>query len=229
MTSKHIKTPKHLKTSQRSASPPIWQITVGVLGLILIFWAVFSLRLITPPQDDTVCSPTTADVAPSNAEDFATDVDGVPVAAETLVLYPEHPALGDSIGTITLPTLNLSWPIFEGTTEEQLSQGVGHFVGSVLPGVRDNSVLSGHRNTVFGTLGDLELGDDILVSTSAGIFTYEVREFQIVEKSSLEVIVPTETAVLTLTTCYPFVTPFPTTQAFIVSADLVNSSLTRTP
>ena len=215
--------------AHREPTRPLVPVLLAVVGLFVIAWAVFSLRLTTPPQDDTVCSPTTADVAPSNSEDFATDVDGVPVAAKPIVLYPEYPALGDNIGTITLPTLDLSWPIFEGTTEEQLSQGVGHFVGSVLPGVRDNSVLSGHRNTVFGTLGDLELGDDILVSTSAGIFTYQVREFQIVEKTSLDVIVPTETAVLTLTTCYPFVTPFPTTQAFIVSADLVDSRLTRTP
>jgi len=88
----------------------------------------------------------------------------VEVVAEPIVnLYSEHPALDDRIGSITLPSLDLSWPIFEGTTETQLAKGVGHFVGSVPPGIRDNSVLSGHRTSVFGRLGELEISDLIMV------------------------------------------------------------------
>jgi sortase A len=148
------------------------------------------------------------------------------VTAEPIVnLYSEHPALDDRIGSITLPSLDLSWPIFEGTTETQLSKGVGHFVGSVLPGIRDNSVLSGHRTSVFGRLGELEISDLIMVRTSAGDFTYRVREFKVVLRTDRTVIVPTSTAVLTLTTCYPFDSPVATTEAFIVSADLIDSRL----
>lgn len=209
--------------AHRKPTRPVFPIILGVLGLAVIAWGVFSLRLTTPPQDPAVCSPLTVDVNPSSVEDFSpliTESD-----PEHRALYPEHPQLGDNIGTITLPTLDLSWPIFEGTTEEQLTLGVGHFVGSVLPGVQDNSVLSGHRNTVFGRLGELGAEDEILVSTSAGVFTYEVREFRVVEKTDRSVIVPTETAVLTLTTCYPFKSLVATTQAFIVSSDLVTSAL----
>jgi sortase A len=142
------------------------------------------------------------------------------------VSYTTTPARGDRIGTITLPTLDLNWPIYEGTTEAELSQGVGHFIDSVLPGIRDNTVLSGHRTTVFGRLGELAEGDLIHVGTSAGEFTYQVREFRIVPRTSLDVIVPTTTAVLTITTCYPFYSLIKTTEAFIVSADLVASQLT---
>lgn len=209
--------------AHRKPTWPVFPIILGVVGLAIITWGVMSLRLTTPPQDPAVCSPLTVDVNPSSVEDF------VPLITrsdpEHRALYPEHPELGDNIGTLTLPTLDLSWPIFEGTTEEQLQLGVGHFVGSVLPGVQDNSVLSGHRNTVFGRLGELSPKDQILVSTSAGVFTYEVREFRIVEKTDRSVIVPTDTAVLTLTTCYPFVSLVATTQAFIVSSDLVTSAL----
>jgi len=141
--------------------------------------------------------------------------------APALILYPTIPATGDKIGTITLPTLDQSWPIYQGTTEDQLAQGVGHFIGSVLPGIRDNSVLSGHRTTVFGRLGELAEGDLINVSTSAGDFTYRVREFRIVPRTSRDVIVPTPSAVLTLTTCYPFDSVGTTTDAFVVSADLI--------
>lgn len=214
------KNPAHRKPTR-----PVVPVILGVAGLAVITWGAFSLRLTTPPQEPAICSPFTADVAPSTTESFLPNSPELPL--EPLALYPDHPEVGDNIGTITLPTLDLSWPIFEGTTEEQLTLGVGHFVGSVLPGVQDNSVLSGHRNTVFGRLGELSTEDEILVRTSAGVFTYQVREFQIVEKTDRTVIVPTKSAVLTLTTCYPFVSAVPTSQAFIVSSDLVHSALAR--
>jgi sortase A len=134
--------------------------------------------------------------------------------------YANYPRAGARIGTITLPTLKLSWPIYQGTTDSELAKGVGHYAKSVLPGQNDNSVLSGHRTTVFNKLGQLKRGQLILVKTSAGTFTYKVRAFRVVLKTDRTVIVPTTHAVLTLTTCYPFNNFGATTHAFVVSADL---------
>ena len=89
-------------------------------------------------------------------------------------LYEAGYLAGQKIGTITLPALKLSWPIFEGTEEAQLAKGVGHYTKSVLPGLSDNSVLAGHRNTVFNRLGELEIGDEIFIKTAAGTFIYEL-------------------------------------------------------
>jgi sortase A len=189
------------------------------VGLGLVGWAVFSLQPIAPPQ-----APPTVVAAPPQA--VTPETESEPVARGPVVLYPVAPEKGDRIGVITLPTLDLRWPIIEGTDDEQLDDGVGHFPGSVLPGIRDNSVLSGHRTTVFGRLGELSVGDTILVETSGGAFTYQVREFRIVKKTDRTVIVPTSSAVLTLTTCYPFYSLIPTTEAFIVSADLIHSDHT---
>jgi sortase A len=145
------------------------------------------------------------------------------LSTESAVLYPNTVRAGDYLGTISLPSLALTWPIFEGTSESELSQGVGHFVGSVMPGVQDNTVLSGHRTTVFGALGELAEGDLIFVATTAGHFTYQVRSFQIVPRTNTDVIVPTPGATLTLTTCHPFTSPVHTTDAFVVTADLIGS------
>jgi sortase A len=136
-------------------------------------------------------------------------------------LYLTKPKVGERIGAITFPTLDLSWAIYEGTTDAQLSKGVGHYVGSVLPGIEDNTILSGHRTTVFNRLGELEKGDEIYVKTSAGTFTYIVRSFWIVMRDNRKVIRPSWTGVLTLTTCYPFNSLTRTDKAFIVTADLV--------
>ena len=193
---------------------------------MLAGWSLFELRPTLPEQDRGLSLPQITQLE----EEIETAPEGDPIPiteSETLepprVLYPERPITGEKVGTLWLPTLDESWPIYEGTADAQLNRGVGHYTKSVLPGVRDNSVLSGHRTTVFNRLGELEVGHLIFVSTSAGDFTYRVRGFQIVERTSREIIVPTPTAVLTLTTCYPFNSIGRTTDAFIVTADLVSS------
>jgi sortase (surface protein transpeptidase) len=40
------------------------------------------------------------------------------------------------VGSLTLPSLHLSWSFYEGTTEKQLALGIGHFRRSVLQGER---------------------------------------------------------------------------------------------
>ena len=146
-------------------------------------------------------------------------------APEPLAEYHTYPEKGDKVGTITLESLDLSWPIFEGTHEAQLSKGVGHYIGSVLPGVIDNSILSGHQSTVFGRLGELVKGDRVLIETDAGIFVYVITTFEVVDRSDQTVIQPSDDATLTLTTCYPFGAIGSTTEAYIVTADLVSSEL----
>lgn len=128
---------------------------------------------------------------------------------------------GDYIGKITIPNLKQTLPIYQGTETAQLKMGIGHYEKSVLPGVADNSVLSGHRDSVFSQLGKLKVGEFVTVETVAGKFTYKISGFRIVGANDRTVIVPTKTAVLTLTTCYPFHYIGNAPKRFIVSADLV--------
>lgn len=141
-------------------------------------------------------------------------------------LYPVYPVEGDNIGSLMIPALQLELPIIQGTGANELKKGVGHFAQSVLPGEEDNCVFSGHRETVFGQIGDLKIGDQLIVQTSAGTFTYEVSGTRIVHADDKTVIVPTDHAVLTMTTCYPFNTPGYFPDRYIVSADLIQSKLT---
>jgi len=138
-------------------------------------------------------------------------------------LYPLYPVDGDIIGSLTIPTLDKKLPIIQGTSVEELNKGVGHFAQSVLPGEEDNCVLSGHRETVFRQLGDLKIGDQLIVQTSAGTFTYEVNGTRIVHADDKTVIVSIDHAALTLITCYPFNTPGYFPDRYIVSANLVKS------
>lgn len=119
------------------------------------------------------------------------------------VIRKEIPA-GEFLGTIEIPSIKRSVNIFQGTSENELSRGVGHFIQSVMPGVSDNSVLSGHRDTVFSKLGKVRLGSKIKITVQSGIFTYTVNRIRIVSRDDRTVIVSTEKATLTLSTCYPF-------------------------
>ena len=132
-------------------------------------------------------------------------------------------AQGDLIGTLTIAALQDTLPIYQGTDDNSLKKGVGHFIGSVMPGAQDNSVLSGHRDSVFEHIGSLKLGELLVVNTASGSFTYKIVKFRIVGANDRTVIVPTPNAVLTLTTCYPFIFFGNAPKRFIVTSDLVAS------
>lgn len=139
------------------------------------------------------------------------------------ILYPVRPAKGENIGNLFIPKIEAALPIFHGTDEDELLKGVGHFAGSVLPGEDDNSVLSGHMDTVFRRLGEVGKGDLLVVETSAGKFTYKVRKTRIVDADDRTVIVPKPKATLTVSTCYPFdFIGSDAPERFILIADLVS-------
>lgn len=192
---------------------------IMILGIGFISWGIFSMW---SHPDYSITNTTDIDsnkMAEKNVEKSNTNI----VSTADKTLYPVYPVEGDKIGSLTIPDLNLELPVFQGTGDKELKKGVGHFIESVLPGEGDNSVLSGHRETVFRKIGDLVIGDLLIVETAAGIFTYEVSGTRIVDKDDKTVIVPTEHAVLTMSTCYPFNYVGPAPDRYIVSADLLIS------
>jgi sortase A len=140
---------------------------------------------------------------------------------EEEILYPVRPTEGDNIGSLTIPAIKQVLPIIHGANEDELKKGVGHFAQSVLPGEKDNSVLSGHRDTVFRQLGKLKIHDSLIVKTSAGEFTYIIQTIKIVHKDDKSVIAPADHAVLTVTTCYPFDYIGDAPDRYILTADLM--------
>jgi sortase A len=142
-------------------------------------------------------------------------------------LYKTYPKSGEEMGSLTIPSINAILPIFHGTNEDELDKGIGHYAKSVLPGERDNSVLAGHRDTVFRQLGKVKIGDQLIVTTSAGIFTYEVRKIRIVDKDDRTVIIPKPRPTLTVSTCYPFRYIGPAPQRYVLVAGLVKSEVNK--
>ncbi|MFC7443213.1 class D sortase [Laceyella putida] len=143
-------------------------------------------------------------------------------AAPSWVVVPqaERPKAGEHFADLLIPRLRASMPIIEGTHEDELASGVGHYAGSVLPGEPDNAVLSGHRDTVFRKIGQLKKGDELLVRTKQGTFVYVITKLWITKPDDRTVIVSHKKPVLTLTTCYPFTFVGPAPERYIIQSEL---------
>lgn len=115
------------------------------------------------------------------------------------------PNYGEEIGLLVIPKLNETLPIVAGVEEDDLEKGVGHYTGTKYPGQKGQIVLSGHRDTVFRRLGELEIGDEFIVKMPYGDFTYVIERTKIVDADDRTVINPDiDEELLTVTTCYPF-------------------------
>jgi sortase A len=135
---------------------------------------------------------------------------------------PAKPKLGEQIGALFIPKLSVSIPIYQGVTEQQLRKGIGHYPKSALPGEPRNMVLSGHRDTVFRRLGEIGIGDELMVKTTSKQFIYRVTKVRIVDQQDRTVLVEKPRPTLTVTTCYPFHFFGKAKQRYVLIARLVS-------
>jgi sortase A len=112
--------------------------------------------------------------------------------------------LGEVIGEIQIPRLEVKAVIVQGDAPELLDRAVGHIPQTALPGEWGNVALAGHRDRLFRSLRQIRQGDTILLVTSRGSFTYEVESAFVVPSTEVGVLQSSNANVLTLVTCYPF-------------------------
>ncbi|KPB05838.1 hypothetical protein AAV98_05165 [Bacillus sp. CHD6a] len=130
-------------------------------------------------------------------------------------------AVGEQIGEVYFPVLEISIPVFHGVSEKELVRGVGHIPGTLLPGDGGNIVFSGHRDTVFRRLGELKIGDKVLVRFEGSLYTYKIGRIRVVDKEDTSVVVPRPREVLTITTCYPFTFIGSAPERYVVEAEFI--------
>lgn len=137
-------------------------------------------------------------------------------------IYEVKPSIGEQFGELYIPRLEQAFPIYEGTGKEVLRNGVGHYIRSALPGEENNTILSGHRDTVFRGLRHLKEDDELIVTTTEGTFTYKIYGIRIVKLDDHTVMMPKPRATLTVTTCYPFYFLGNAPERYIISAKLID-------
>lgn len=120
------------------------------------------------------------------------------------ILEPHSPGIGERVGEIEMPRLELRALILQGDSSQVLRRGVGHLPNTAMPGELGNIGLAGHRDSFFRPLRQIRPGDLITLRTLKGEFQYRVESTRVVSPSNIEVLAPTDKRELTLVTCFPF-------------------------
>ena len=111
--------------------------------------------------------------------------------------------IGDEIGLIVIPSIDLKATIVEGTTQEILKYAVGHFENTEI--WDGNVALASHNRGsyahYFSRINELKNGEEIIYITSMGERRYRVTENVIISETNVEVLENTEDNTITLITC----------------------------
>lgn len=161
------------------------------------------------------------------------DIDELGLAMQALESGERVPSINpkqreklDGALRLDIPSIDLSSPVLDETTPENLDVAVTKVSGTMTPGA-GNLALAGHRSLVpgrlFNRLPDVEPGDEITLTDpgSGQTYTYVVEKEWVVKPEDVSVLEPTEESTLTLITCTPIDTA---EDRYIVRATLVDTS-----
>ena len=115
------------------------------------------------------------------------------------------------MGYIEIPAINVSLPIYHGTSDAVLQIAVGHIDWTSLPvgGAGTHCVLSGHRGLpsakLFTNLDQVIEGDTFSIRVLDEVLTYEVDRILIVEPEDVSALaIEPGKDLCTLVTCTPY-------------------------
>ncbi|MGB2756505.1 MAG: class E sortase [Acidimicrobiia bacterium] len=127
------------------------------------------------------------------------------------------------IGEIEIPKIGLKHKIYEGVWLTVIDVGPGHWPGTAEPGGYGNAVIAGHRVThshPFRRIDELASGDEIIVRTPKGVFTYVFGHTVVVDPAETWIAAQEPGQALTLFACHP---PGSAKYRYVVRATLKRS------
>lgn len=117
----------------------------------------------------------------------------------------------DIMGSLEIPKIQVELPIYHGTEDEVLSNGIGHLEGTSLPigGENTHSVLTGHRglpsSKLLVRLDEMKIGDLFFIHTYKEVMAYKVEEIMVVKpEDTAWMEIKAEKDLVSLVTCTPF-------------------------
>lgn len=138
---------------------------------------------------------------------------------QTLQNYPEY---GTQYATIEIDKIDVNLPVYFGDTLEILKKGVGHSSGSYFPGEGGSIIYMGHNSkNMFRRFSELQIGNEIKVTTSYGEYTYKIYDMQLIKETETDKLpIQRDKEILMIYTCYPFNNVGYATQRYVVYAEL---------
>ena len=132
------------------------------------------------------------------------------VEKEQTTISKEEEAIlkeGGVIGIIEIPSIDIRYPVMEGTGSEILNAGIGHIPETAGIGEVGNCVLCGHNGSRYGTfftpLNRIAIGDEVSIMDKNGqTHIYEVTGTDVVNPYDNSIKTQGMEKELTLFTCY---------------------------
>ena len=154
------------------------------------------------------------------------DIGGEKEVVETVIdednKLKNYPEYGTKYATIKIPKIDVDLPVYYGDTLEILKKGVGHSSGSYFPGEGGSIIYMGHNSrNVFRRFSELQIGNEIQVTTSYGEYNYKIYDMQLIKETEVDKLpIQNEKEILMVYTCYPFNNIGYATQRYVVYAEL---------
>ncbi len=122
------------------------------------------------------------------------------------------------IALLRIKRVGLEVPVFADTSERNLNRGAGWVKGTAAPDDGGNMAIAAHRDGYFRVLKDVAVGDILELKSISRQRAYRVVKLSIVEPEDVSPLSNTDTAAVTLVTCYPFYFVGHAPQRYIVRA-----------
>ncbi|GAA1620724.1 hypothetical protein GCM10009700_06240 [Brevibacterium sanguinis] len=199
-------------------------ITAGLVLILFVVWQLWWTDLEANRDNEVLADQLTKDWANQDPNQLPDDPDE-PVVADPV-------EKNTAFGIFYIPRFGDDYyrTLAEGVDLEPVlnRMGVGRYPNSAMPGEVGNFSVAGHRVTYgkpFNQIAKLQPGDEIVVQTKDGFYTYTFRNFDIILPDAVEVLAPVpdqpdykgKDRILTLTACNPM---FSARERYIAYAEL---------
>lgn len=117
----------------------------------------------------------------------------------------------ETMGTVRVPTANITLPVRHGTDDQVLRKGAGHIYGTSLPvgGKGTHSAISAHSGlpavSMFDSLENVKKGDVFFFDAFGRTLAYQVTSIDVVEPSDIGMLESRSNKdLMSLVTCTPY-------------------------
>lgn len=153
---------------------------------IIAFWLLSAVGVL-------LLMPAEASVAKYQQNQQIAAIDRTGTAAETdSSLDVAKIELGDPVGILTIPSISLKLPIYDGTSDKILENGVGitEGTGDITGGNGKNPLISGHsglyKDNLFDDLPSVKKGEKFYIKVDGEQHAYQIDRIEEVQKDELQ-------------------------------------------
>ena len=140
-------------------------------------------------------------------------------------LLSDYGINSDMLAYITIPSIDIKLPIFNGASEQNMAKGAAYLANTSLPvgGKNTNCVIAAHTRYngiyMFKRITELKPGDEIYITNFWETLVYKVVETKIIDPiDSQNIYIKEGRNLITLSTCHPYPENY---QRYLVYAEFV--------